>query len=64
MRGFGIQDGYQTINIIVDGVSINAIDQVPQQIGSIPLQSICQSDTIYGHCIEPKGVFRYRNYGL
>lgn len=40
MRGFGIQDGYQTINIIVDGVSINAIDMVPQQIGSIPLQSI------------------------
>jgi iron complex outermembrane receptor protein len=40
MRGFGMQDGYQNINIIVDGVSINQIDMVPQKLGAIPLQSI------------------------
>jgi len=40
MRGFGMQDGYQNINVIVDGVSINQIDMVPQKLGAIPLQSI------------------------
>lgn len=40
MRGFGVMDGYQSINVIVDGVSINQIDQVPQKLGAIPLQSI------------------------
>ncbi len=40
MRGFGNGDGYQNINVIVDGVSLNQIDQVPQQIGSIPISSI------------------------
>jgi iron complex outermembrane receptor protein len=40
MRGFGNGDGYQNINVIVDGVSLNQIDMVPQQIGSIPISSI------------------------
>ncbi|HIN68511.1 MAG TPA: hypothetical protein EYM93_04485 [Methylococcales bacterium] len=40
MRGFGLGDGFQAINIIVDGVSINSVDNVPQQLGSISLQSI------------------------
>ncbi|MDP7537858.1 MAG: TonB-dependent receptor [Methylococcales bacterium] len=40
MRGFGLGDGFQAINIIVDGVSINSVDNVPQQLGSVPLQSI------------------------
>lgn len=40
MRGFGNGDGYQNINVIVDGVSLNQIDQVPQQLGSVPINSI------------------------
>ena len=40
MRGFGQQDGYQNINVIVDGISINQVDMVPQKLGAIPLQSI------------------------
>ena len=40
MRGFGNGDGYQNINVIVDGVSLNQIDQVPQQLGSVPISSI------------------------
>ncbi|MDD5580442.1 MAG: TonB-dependent receptor [Methylobacter sp.] len=40
MRGFGNGDGYQNINVIVDGVSLNQIDQVPQQLGSVPVNSI------------------------
>jgi len=40
MRGFGLGDGFQAINIIVDGVSINSVDNVPQQLGSVSLQSI------------------------
>ncbi|MEC4749295.1 TonB-dependent receptor [Methylomicrobium sp. Wu6] len=40
MRGFGNGDGYQNINIIVDGVSLNQIDMVPQQLGSVPIDSI------------------------
>ena len=40
LRGFGNGDGYQNINIIVDGVTLNQIDQVPQQLGSVPVNSI------------------------
>ena len=40
MRGFGQGDGYQNINVIVDGVSLNQIDMVAQQLGSIPINSI------------------------
>jgi iron complex outermembrane receptor protein len=40
MRGFGNGDGYQNINILVDGVSLNQIDMVPQQLGSVPIDSI------------------------
>lgn len=40
MRGFGNGDGYQNINVIVDGVSLNQIDQIPQQLGSAPISSI------------------------
>lgn len=40
MRGFGNGDGYQNINVIVDGVSLNQIDMVPQQLGSVPIDSI------------------------
>jgi iron complex outermembrane receptor protein len=40
MRGFGNGDGYQNINVVVDGVSLNQIDMVPQQLGSIPIDSI------------------------
>lgn len=40
MRGFGNGDGYQNINVIVDGVSLNQIDTVPQQLGSVPINSI------------------------
>jgi len=40
MRGFGNGDGYQNINVIVDGVSFNQIDMVPQQLGSVPIDSI------------------------
>ena len=40
MRGFGNGDGYQNINVIVDGVSLNQIDMVPQQLGSVPINSI------------------------
>lgn len=40
MRGFGNGDGYQNINVIVDGVTLNQIDSVSQQLGSIPVNSI------------------------
>ncbi len=40
MRGFGNGDGYQNINVIVDGVSLNQIDMVPQQLASVPIDSI------------------------
>ncbi|MEQ1484895.1 TonB-dependent receptor [Methyloglobulus sp.] len=40
MRGFGNGTGYQNINVIVDGVSLNQIDLVPQQLGSVPVDSI------------------------
>lgn len=40
MRGFGNGDGYQNINIIVDGVTLNQIDQVPQQLASVPVTSV------------------------
>ena len=40
IRGFGNGDGYQNINIIVDGVSLNQIDLVSQQLGSVPINTI------------------------
>ena len=40
MRGFGNGDGYQNISIIVDGVSLNQIDMVSQQLGAVPINTV------------------------
>jgi len=48
MRGFGNGDGYQNINVIVDGLSLNQIDTVPQQIGSIPIDTIEKIEVVKG----------------
>jgi iron complex outermembrane receptor protein len=40
MNGYGTASGYENIQIIVDGVSINNIDLVPQQLSSVALESI------------------------
>ena len=48
INGFGIASGYQNIQIIVDGVSINNIDGVPQLLSSINIASIEDISIIKG----------------
>lgn len=47
MNGFGI-DGGENIQVVVDGVSLNNIDMVPQQLSSIPLNNIKEIKILRG----------------
>ena len=40
LRGFGIAQGFQSIVVTVNGRRINNIDDVPQNLSSIPIQNI------------------------
>ncbi|MBO1924088.1 TonB-dependent receptor domain-containing protein [Thiomicrorhabdus sp. 6S3-12] len=47
MNGFGTNGG-ENIQVIIDGVSINNIDLVPQQLSSIPLNAIQEIQILRG----------------
>lgn len=47
MNGFGV-DGGENIQVIIDGVSLNNIDGVPQQLSSIPLNNIKEIKILRG----------------
>jgi len=40
LRGFGISEGFQSIIVIVNGRRLNNIDNVPQNLSSIPIHNI------------------------
>ncbi len=48
MNGFGTESGYENIQVIVDGVSLNNIDGVPQQLSSVAVESIEQISILRG----------------
>lgn len=48
MRGFGSESGFENIKVIVDGVSLNNIDNMPQLLSSVPLNSIKEIKIIKG----------------
>ncbi|MCT7472000.1 TonB-dependent receptor [Aliarcobacter cryaerophilus] len=48
MRGYGIENGYQNIAVVVNGRRLNNIDGVPQLLSSIPLESIEKIEILKG----------------
>ncbi|MDD3025230.1 TonB-dependent receptor [Aliarcobacter skirrowii] len=48
MRGYGIENGYQNIAVVVNGRRLNNIDMVPQLLSSIPLESIEKIEILKG----------------
>ncbi len=48
MNGYGTASGYENIQIIVDGVSLNNIDLVPQQLSAVSLSSIEEISILRG----------------
>jgi len=40
MRGYGLESGYESVVVVVDGRRLNNIDGVPQLLSAIPLSSI------------------------
>ena len=48
MRGYGIENGYQNIVVVVNGRRLNNIDMVPQLLSSIPLESIEKIEILKG----------------
>ena len=48
MRGYGINDGYQNIVVVVNGRRMNNIDLVPQLLSSIPIDSIEKIEILKG----------------
>jgi len=48
MRGFGLESGYQNVVISLDGRRLNDIDQLPQFLGNVPLQTIERVEIIRG----------------
>ncbi|WP_141048146.1 TonB-dependent receptor [Aliarcobacter cryaerophilus] len=48
IRGYGIENGYQNIAVVVDGRRLNNIDMVPQLLSSIPLESIEKIEILKG----------------
>lgn len=40
MRGYGIENGNQNLVVVVNGRRLNNIDNTPQLLSSIPLESI------------------------
>lgn len=49
MRGYGIENGYENIVIVVNGRRMNNIDNVPQLLSSIPLDSIEKIEILKGN---------------
>lgn len=48
IRGYGIENGYQNIAVVVNGRRLNNIDMVPQLLSSIPLESIEKIEILKG----------------
>ncbi|PRN00679.1 TonB-dependent receptor [Aliarcobacter cryaerophilus] len=48
MRGYGIENGYQNIAVVVNGRRLNNIDMAPQLLSSIPLESIEKIEILKG----------------
>lgn len=48
MRGYGIDNGYENIVVIVNGRRLNNIDRVPQLLASIPIDSIKKIEILKG----------------
>jgi iron complex outermembrane recepter protein len=48
IRGFGISEGFQSIVITVNGRRINNIDNVPQNLSSIPIHNIDRIEVTKG----------------
>ncbi|KLE01367.1 TonB-dependent receptor [Aliarcobacter butzleri] len=48
LRGYGINDGYQNVAILVNGRKLNNIDMVPQLLSSIPLESVEKIEILKG----------------
>ena len=48
MRGYGIENGYENIVIVVNGRRMNNIDNVPQLLASIPIDSIEKIEILKG----------------
>ncbi|OCL86977.1 Vitamin B12 transporter BtuB precursor [Aliarcobacter thereius] len=48
IRGYGIENGYQNIVVVINGRRLNNIDMVPQLLSSIPLESIEKIEILKG----------------
>ncbi|MBF7065191.1 TonB-dependent receptor [Aliarcobacter butzleri] len=48
LRGYGINDGYQNIVVLVNGRRLNNVDMVPQLLSAIPLESIERIEILKG----------------
>jgi iron complex outermembrane receptor protein len=48
MRGFNIDNGYKNIAVVINGRRMNNIDNVPQLLSSIPVDSIKKLEIIKG----------------
>ena len=48
IRGYGIENGYQNIAVVVNGRRLNNIDMVQQLLSSIPLESIEKIEILKG----------------
>ena len=48
IRGYGIENGYQNIAVVVNGRRLNNIDMAPQLLSSIPLESIEKIEILKG----------------
>ena len=48
IRGYGMENGYENIVIVVNGRRMNNIDNVPQLLASIPIDSISKIEILKG----------------
>lgn len=48
LRGFGIEDGYESVVVTLNGRRLNSIDLQPQLLSNIPLETIKQIEIIKG----------------
>ena len=48
LRGYGINDGYQNIVVLVNGRRLNNVDMIPQLLSAIPLESIERIEILKG----------------
>lgn len=48
LRGFGIENGHQNIVVTIDGRRLNNIDQLPQMLSVIPIDSVEKIEIVKG----------------